>query len=324
MPDSPHFAIQRLAEGVYAAIAAEAGAAVANAGILDLGDRTLVFDTCMTPQAARDLLRMAQELTGREPEIVFNSHYHNDHMWGNQVFDPRAQIFATRRTLELMQTEGAEEIHWASETAAKSLAENRMRLEGATDERERRDLGVWLAYFQALVDNMPGLDVRLPDVTFDDRLTITGSARTVEFREFKNAHTGSDTVMLLPQDGIVFAADLLFVDSHPYLAECDVRQTIQALDALSATGAKVFVPGHGPVGSAADLSLNVDYIETCLEAAQRLAGDGEVTPERARQEPIPEKFSSWTLRRFFAVNLQVLSKKYAGGAGSHEPGGKDR
>jgi hypothetical protein len=34
-----------LAPGVYAAIAAPGGAAYSNAGIIDLGDKTLVFDT---------------------------------------------------------------------------------------------------------------------------------------------------------------------------------------------------------------------------------------------------------------------------------------
>ena len=49
---SNHFSLERLADGVFAAIATGSGAAVANAGIIDLGGRTLVFDTFMTSQAA--------------------------------------------------------------------------------------------------------------------------------------------------------------------------------------------------------------------------------------------------------------------------------
>ena len=48
---SNHFSLERLADGVSAAIATDGGAAVANAGIIDLDGRTLVFDTFMTPQA---------------------------------------------------------------------------------------------------------------------------------------------------------------------------------------------------------------------------------------------------------------------------------
>ena len=50
---SRHFNLEQLADGVYAAIHAEEGWAICNAGIIDLGDRTLVFDSFMSPQAAR-------------------------------------------------------------------------------------------------------------------------------------------------------------------------------------------------------------------------------------------------------------------------------
>jgi glyoxylase-like metal-dependent hydrolase (beta-lactamase superfamily II) len=38
------------------------------------------------------------EILGQAPDVVINSHYHNDHIWGNQVFLPDAQIIASRRT----------------------------------------------------------------------------------------------------------------------------------------------------------------------------------------------------------------------------------
>ncbi len=44
-----------------------------NAAIVDLGDRTLVFDTLATLQAARDLRAAAERLTGRAPAVVVNS-----------------------------------------------------------------------------------------------------------------------------------------------------------------------------------------------------------------------------------------------------------
>ena len=42
--NSRHFRLESLADGVYAAIHAEDGWAICNAGIVDLGDRTMVFD----------------------------------------------------------------------------------------------------------------------------------------------------------------------------------------------------------------------------------------------------------------------------------------
>jgi hypothetical protein len=51
LPDSRHFWLEELAEGVYAAIHIDGGTAIGNASIIDLGDRTLIFDSLFTPQA---------------------------------------------------------------------------------------------------------------------------------------------------------------------------------------------------------------------------------------------------------------------------------
>jgi len=42
---SKHFTLHQLAEGVYAAIATDGGAACCNAGLIDLGGQVVVFDT---------------------------------------------------------------------------------------------------------------------------------------------------------------------------------------------------------------------------------------------------------------------------------------
>ena len=55
-----HFHLEQPADGAYAAIHADDGWAICNAGFVDLGDHTLVFDAFITPAAAADL-RMAAE-----------------------------------------------------------------------------------------------------------------------------------------------------------------------------------------------------------------------------------------------------------------------
>lgn len=54
---SPHFSLERLADGVYACIHKPGGGAYSNAGIVDLGDRTIVVDALQTLAAGRDLRR---------------------------------------------------------------------------------------------------------------------------------------------------------------------------------------------------------------------------------------------------------------------------
>ena len=98
---SEHFILHPLTEGVYAAIATEGGAAFSNAGIIDLGDQTLVFDALENPQATEDLLKAGLQLTQRKPAIVIISHFHPDHWTGLQVF-AGSTILATHVTRQKM------------------------------------------------------------------------------------------------------------------------------------------------------------------------------------------------------------------------------
>jgi hypothetical protein len=41
----------------YAVVATEQGYAICNVGIVDIGDKTIIFDTFISPDAAKDLLR---------------------------------------------------------------------------------------------------------------------------------------------------------------------------------------------------------------------------------------------------------------------------
>ena len=100
--DSKHFRLQELAGGVYAAIHISGGAAIGNAGIVDLGDRTLIYDTFIAPQPAGDLRRAAEALFGRPVDFVVSSHWHNDHIWGNQVFDAETDIVSTAETRRMI------------------------------------------------------------------------------------------------------------------------------------------------------------------------------------------------------------------------------
>jgi glyoxylase-like metal-dependent hydrolase (beta-lactamase superfamily II) len=83
---------------------------MSNSGIVDLGDRTLIFDTTVSPASAADLRRAAEQLTGRPVVGVLNSHWHRDHVLGNAVFAAETEIYATARTQALMGEQTAADI----------------------------------------------------------------------------------------------------------------------------------------------------------------------------------------------------------------------
>jgi cyclase len=311
--ESRHFTLDPIAEGVWAAIHRIGGWAVGNAGIVDLGDVTLLFDAFLTPDAAEDLAAVALALTGRTPDVIVLSHYHNDHIRGTQVF-PGVPLFATRATRGLIDTLGREELASDLEHAAPQLART-AALADAEDPAHRSFAAYFEPYWAGLVASAPHITLRLPNVTFEDRLEIHGSRRTARVISLGAAHTPDDAVLVLEDDGVVFCSDLLFVGSHPYLADGEPDGWLRALDAIGAFGATRFVPGHGPVGTAADVRALADHIRGLQATAAQLHRDG--TSDEAVEGLLPTDASAaWDFAYpFYRSNLRfLLARARAGGA----------
>ena|SRR5688572_14812518 len=83
---SKNFQIKKLSPHVYAAIATDGGGAICNAGVVDLGNEVLVFDPFLTPDAAIELKNFIAKAIKKPVKWVVNSHSHNDHIRGTQVF----------------------------------------------------------------------------------------------------------------------------------------------------------------------------------------------------------------------------------------------
>jgi glyoxylase-like metal-dependent hydrolase (beta-lactamase superfamily II) len=309
LPRSKHFRLEQLADGVYAVIHAPGGAAIGNAGIIDLGDRTIVYDALFTPHAGEDLRAVAEILTGRPVDAVIDSHWHNDHIWGNQAFGAETDIISTEETRRMiLVTRGHGAFDEFMANAEANLDSTRAALRETDDEGQRRQLAMWVDYHQSVVDTKPILTVRPPNLAFTGRLVLHGAARSAELLDFVGAHTESDIVLFLPEDGIAFMSDLLFIDHQPYLGGGDPDILLQALEAVACLSPRLLVPGHGPVGTAESLSMMGRYVQTLDGLARKMvaAGQAEEAIDTMAQ---PEPFGDWLLSAFFPVNMHFLYQR---------------
>jgi glyoxylase-like metal-dependent hydrolase (beta-lactamase superfamily II) len=308
LSQSRHFRLDQLADGVYAAIHVDGGWAMCNAGIVDLGDRTLIFDTFLTPWAAEDLRAAAEALTGRPVGTVINSHFHNDHIWGNQVFSAQIEIVSTAETRQSIVTEGIEAYKWYQDNAASELASLEAQYQAAEDKAHRQELSSWISYYQGLVESFPALTVRPPNVTFAERLAFYGAERRAELIACQGGHSPSDALLHLPAEGILFMGDLFFVGCHPYLGGGDPDKVVRILDMVSGFNPKALVPGHGPVGTLEDLRLLCRYINALDCLARKMVEDGE-PEERVTTIGIPEPFDKWEYSSFFADSMRFFYQR---------------
>lgn len=302
--ESEHFNIEKIGDGVFAAIHKTGGHAICNAGIVDMGDQTLVFDCFISPAAARDLREAAIRLTGKQPSWVINSHYHNDHIRGNGVF-AGARIVAGPKTKALIQKEEPAGLEWEKNNVEQRLATQKEELEKETDPRKREEISLWIDYFEALKESHTDYTMTLPDFIMEDTLVIKGANRSVMLFAKGNGHTEEDIVMWLPEEKILFAGDLLFVERHPWMGDGFVNEWIAYLETLKLLNPVIIVPGHGPVAQVRQLDILVHYFQTILALVDDAVKRG-VTKEEFLKTPVPAEFDPWYFKRFFIPNLSGL------------------
>ena len=302
---SENFRIEQLAPNVWAAIHNDNyGKAICNAAIIDLGDKTVVFDPFMTPSAALELRDIAMQLTKRNYAYVVNSHYHNDHIRGNQAFLPNATIISTKITRDQIERNEPGEQEWEKKHAPTLLAAIRKRMVNA-NETERAEMPYWIGYYEGILESSDQLFTALADETFEDSLWIVGKDMSIKLVECRNGHTSSDVVMLLPDLGIVFMGDLLCTDRHPWLSDGDVDGWRNSLKLFYEDNKyQTYVPGHGKVSGKASLKILYDY----LGDVQNLCNNAQTDSAQAElmNQPIPDAYKGWFCGRFYQPNLQFL------------------
>ena len=305
IPTSPNFTIQQLAPRVWVAINNDNyGKAICNAGIVDLGSQTLVFDPFMNPAAAAELKEIAKRLTGKNVSIVVNSHHHNDHIRGNQAFMPNVTIITTSATRNQIELNEPGEQEWEKKHAPTLLQALKKRMINAT-ALERGELPYWIGYYEGLVESSEGLYMALADQTFDDSLWIEGSKLSVKLVECKDGHTVSDAVLLIPSLGIAFMGDLLCNERHPWLSDGSVEGWQQSLKVFyEDTLYHTYLPGHGKVCEKPALKTLYEYLGDVQKLCDAAQTDSAQTA--LMSQPIPYPYNRWFCSRFYQPNLQYL------------------
>ncbi|MFS0557119.1 MBL fold metallo-hydrolase [Brevibacillus sp. 179-C9.3 HS] len=305
---TPFFTLESLAEGVYAAIAKPGTGAMGNAGIIDLGDLIVIFDTMYTPQAGQALHDAALHLFGRPASLVINSHFHMDHVGGNQVFT-NTPILSTAKTRALT-LEHVEQFLVFAKAHPEYPATVRQAIEEETDEKKREEksyeLGDLLAMDAALTTLVP----TPATMTFENSLTLHGTKRSAVLRAMGTGHTPCDSVLYLPDEGILFTGDLLSVNTHPLVIYGNTEEWMELLDRLLHDfPIEKVVPGHGLVTSKDSLPVVQQYFSHLLEKARQLHDKASITGDSTLSLETPAAYADWGYSKIYELNVKHLLKQ---------------
>jgi glyoxylase-like metal-dependent hydrolase (beta-lactamase superfamily II) len=138
-----------------------------------------------------------------------------------------------------------------------------------------------------------GIEVTPPTRTFNGRLDLQVGDRLVQLSEVGPAHTDGDVIVHVPDAGVVFAGDILFMGGHPIMWTGPVRNWITACDQIAASGAEHIVPGHGPVTDQAGVAVFRGYLEWVADWAQKAYAAGLPYWEAGDPDRVPAAYASW-------------------------------
>lgn len=265
--------VSAIADGVYAWLPSQRGWGLANCGLLVSRRTALWIDTPYDPVMAREFLAASRGLLpeGATIDRVVVTHANGDHFWGAGVL-PDAEIIATREAREHMHFEPAPRQQHAL-------------VAGSDPETP---LGAYLRRHFGRFDWSLTEPVR-PTTYFTGELELTVGEHPVQVSSLPPAHTTGDLIVHLPEQRAVFTGDVLFGSTaerpgdHPVHWAGPLDGVIGAGERILATGAEVFVPGHGPVLDRAGVRDHLDYLEYVRERAHTLHAAGVPASEAARR-----------------------------------------
>lgn len=277
--------LHEVADKVWAWTLPDGGYGWSNAGLVAGEGASLLVDTLFDLALTREMLTAMQPVTSSAPIThALITHSNGDHTHGNQLLDPSVRIIAAQGT--------ADEI--AHGMAPEMLAMVQTANLGPVATPYARDR---FGHF-----DFSGIELRNANQTFDRDLTVEVGGRRVDLLNLGPAHTAADSVVHVPDAGVLFGGDLLFIGCTPIVWAGPIANWVAACDTMIALDAPVVVPGHGPVTDPDGIRAVRGYLAHVAEQAELAHRKGLSWAEAADTIDLGE-YASWLDAERVVVNV---------------------
>ncbi|MFZ0820217.1 MAG: MBL fold metallo-hydrolase [Candidatus Acidiferrales bacterium] len=245
----------QVAPGVYAALQPFADRFNdSNSAIIVGTDSVIVVDTQTTLTATRAIVGQIRKLTDKPVRFVINTHWHGDHVQGNQVYRdafPGVQFIAQINTRDDMERRAATELKDSVANLPGQIERyNQMLATGKTPngtpltDDQKKIVQMRVDTFSAQLPDLRQTQIVLPDITFDQSTTLYQGAREIRLIHFAG-HTRGDAVVYLPAEKILITGDLL--DDMPFTGDGSPAALVATLRELDKLDFDAVIPGHGAI-----------------------------------------------------------------------------
>lgn len=125
---------------------------------------------------------------------------------------------------------------------------------------------------------------------FNEGLTLKPGGVTVVLTNIGKGHTNGDVVVYIPEADVVFASDLLYINSVGYMGSGHMTDWLLALDFLDQIGTSQIIPGYGPVSSSDDVYAFSQFFRDFLTAVLQHIERGDSLATTLETFSLPEKY----------------------------------
>jgi glyoxylase-like metal-dependent hydrolase (beta-lactamase superfamily II) len=206
-----------LSEHVHV-IPAEGRSGVPNVGIVVGSRAALVIESGLGTASGRVILDEARRIAGDRPLYVIATHFHPEHISGEQAFNGATILRPAAQQREIEQA-GAPLI----EMFRKMSPDNGTLLQG--------------------------FSFRAADIVFDGTMTLDLGGVFVDIIPAGPAHTDGDIALFVRNDGVLFTGDVVQQNYAPFLMgeHSSSASWLAALDKLEKLPARILVPSHSAI-----------------------------------------------------------------------------
>jgi glyoxylase-like metal-dependent hydrolase (beta-lactamase superfamily II) len=209
-------------------------------------DKYLIIVDANFPSGARAVLEDAKKVSSKPVKLVFDTHHHGDHAYGNPVWTKMGAVtLAYSGVSEEMQRYEPK------------------RFQGMIKERKDvADLGV----------NAP----EPPSKTFSTPLHVEEDpTRRVEFHFFGWAHTRGDGFVYLPNEKVLCSGDAAVNGPYNYTADGNIGNWPKVIANAQKLDVQYVLPGHGPSGGKDILQRQAQFFVELKRAVDQAVQSGK-------------------------------------------------
>jgi len=223
-----------------------------NVAISAGADGVFLIDDQLQPLAGQ-LLAEVRRISDAPVRFVINTHYHSDHMGGNEA---------------------------AGAAGAVIIAHDNVRKRLTTEQ--------FSSFMERTTPPWPA--GALPVVTFSDRVTLHLNGEPAQVIHVPHGHTDGDAIIHFPDSDVIHMGDIFFNGTYPYI-DLDAGGSVQGMiaavqAALQRAGPDTrIIPGHGPLASRSELAAYGAMLATARDRVQALIDQGQGLTEVIAARP---------------------------------------